>query len=297
MAERQFQGSSSSSLWTGCSAIRARTSASQACGSTSFILAVTMMLYMAAARCPPRSEPANNHDFRPKAMPRSALSAALFDRQIRPSSRKRVNAGQRLSTYSIALATSLPRESLARCSRIQPSRSATNGALSSCLTARRCSALWPLIERSISNRASMRRTASRAGGDLGHIRHDEERTAGMHPAGCFQDRPRFAIGLVQLVVSAVCVSLENPGVVGEMRLGMFARSVARVIEHCRRRRGAAERAIVAHINPTSAGVSFALRQDRYSGVITVQSFRREDMRFNTPEDRFQHRAAGSNLVG
>src|SRR5438874_9321209 len=73
-----------------------------------------MMLYMAAARCPPRSEPANNHDFRPKAMPRSALSAALFDRQIRPSSRKRVNAGQRLSTYSIALATSLPRESLAR---------------------------------------------------------------------------------------------------------------------------------------------------------------------------------------
>src|SRR5205807_5803401 len=80
---RQFQGRSSSSLWTGCSAIRARTSASQACGSTSFILAVTMMLYMAAARCPPRSEPANNHDFRPKAMPRSALSAALFDRQIR----------------------------------------------------------------------------------------------------------------------------------------------------------------------------------------------------------------------
>src|SRR5437867_5518477 len=108
-----------------------------------------------------------------------------------------------------------------------------------------------------------------ATGILGHIRHDEERTAGMHPAGCFQDRPRFAIGLVQLVVSAVCVSLENPGVVGEMRLGMFARSVARVIEHCRRRRSAAERAIVAHINPTSAGVSFALRQDRYSGVITA----------------------------
>ena len=27
-----------------------------------------MTLYMAAALCPPRSEPANNHDFRPKAM-------------------------------------------------------------------------------------------------------------------------------------------------------------------------------------------------------------------------------------
>src|SRR5450759_1936561 len=42
-----------------------------------------MMLYIAAARCPPRSEPANSHDLRPKAIPRSARSAALFDRQIR----------------------------------------------------------------------------------------------------------------------------------------------------------------------------------------------------------------------
>src|SRR5437016_7973730 len=54
---RQFHGRSSSIRWAGCSAIRARTSASQACGSTSFILAVTIRLYIAAARCPPRSEP------------------------------------------------------------------------------------------------------------------------------------------------------------------------------------------------------------------------------------------------
>jgi hypothetical protein len=57
--------------------------------STSFNLQVTMTLYMAAACCPLRSEPANSHDFRPKAIPRIARSAALFDRQIRPSSRKR----------------------------------------------------------------------------------------------------------------------------------------------------------------------------------------------------------------
>src|SRR3954447_17324138 len=76
--------------------MRARTSASQACGSTSFILAVTIRLYMIAARSPPRSEPQNNHDFRPKAMPRTPRSAALFDRQMRPSSRKRVNALQTL---------------------------------------------------------------------------------------------------------------------------------------------------------------------------------------------------------
>src|SRR3954452_5910802 len=51
---RQFPGRSSSILWAGCPAMRAGTSASQACGSTSFGLAVTIRLQIAAARCPPR---------------------------------------------------------------------------------------------------------------------------------------------------------------------------------------------------------------------------------------------------
>jgi hypothetical protein len=49
--------------------MRARTSASQACGSMSFILAVTITLCMNAARSPQRSEPQNSHDSRPKAGP------------------------------------------------------------------------------------------------------------------------------------------------------------------------------------------------------------------------------------
>src|SRR5262245_22819957 len=57
--------------------MRARTSASQACGSTPFILAVTIRLYMAAARRPPRSDPQNSQDFRPRAMPRKPRSAAF----------------------------------------------------------------------------------------------------------------------------------------------------------------------------------------------------------------------------
>src|SRR6195256_485186 len=82
-----------------------------------------------------------------------------------------------------------------------------------------------------------------------------------------------------------------------MRLGMLAGSITRVVEHGSRRRGAAERAIVAHVNPTSPGVGLALGQDRNRGVIAVQSFGREDMRFYTPENRFEHRAASSNLIG
>jgi hypothetical protein len=58
--------------------MRARTSASQACGSMSFIFAVTIRLYITAARLPPRSEPQNSHDFRPKAIPRTPRSAALL---------------------------------------------------------------------------------------------------------------------------------------------------------------------------------------------------------------------------
>ena len=81
-----------------------------------------------------------------------------------------------------------------------------------------------------------------------------------------------------------------------MCLGMLAGSITRVIEHRRRRRGAAERAIVAHINPRSPGVSLAFGEDRNGGVIAVQAFSCEDVRFNTPEDRFEHRAAGPNLI-
>jgi hypothetical protein len=46
-------------------------SVSQACGSTPFILAVTIRLYIAAARRPPRSDPQNSHAFRPSAIMRS----------------------------------------------------------------------------------------------------------------------------------------------------------------------------------------------------------------------------------
>src|ERR1700736_2752212 len=97
MSFRQFQGRSSSSLWTAWSLMRASTSASQACGSTSLSLAVMIKVAMTAARSAPRSDPANSRDLRPRAKPRRARSAALLVKQIRPSSMKRANRSQRLS--------------------------------------------------------------------------------------------------------------------------------------------------------------------------------------------------------
>src|SRR5829696_5576985 len=57
--------------------MRASTSASQACGSTSLSLAVMIRVAMAAARSAPRSEPANSHERRPRAKPLRARSAAM----------------------------------------------------------------------------------------------------------------------------------------------------------------------------------------------------------------------------
>ncbi len=90
-------GSSSGRRLCGMPAMRASTSANQANGSTSLSFAVAISVVIAAARAAPRSEPAKSHDLRPRAKPRSARSAALFVRQIRPSARKGVNRSQRLS--------------------------------------------------------------------------------------------------------------------------------------------------------------------------------------------------------
>src|SRR5205809_235667 len=107
----------------------------------------------------------------------------------------------------MALATSLPRESLARCARIQASRSATSRAT----------------------------------------------------------------GLVELAIAAVGVGLEDAGVVGQMRLGMLAGPIARVIEHGRRRRRSAEWLVVAHIDPDATGIGLAFGENGNGGVIPVQS--------------------------
>ena len=72
------QGSSSLSRPCGVLAIRAKTSASQACGSMALSFAVMISVAMMAARSAPRSEPAKSQALRPKAKPRSARSAELF---------------------------------------------------------------------------------------------------------------------------------------------------------------------------------------------------------------------------
>src|SRR6516225_7269749 len=131
---------------------------------------------------------------------------------------------------------------------------------------------------------------------LGQISQDKERAAGVRPAGGLQDRPRLAIGLVEPVVAAVSVGLEDTGVPGQMRFRVLTGSVARVIEHGRRRRPAAKWSIIAHVDPTSPDVSLALGQYRNRRVSTVQPLGRKNVRFDALEDRLEHGATGPDLI-
>src|SRR5712692_1808062 len=68
----------------------------------------------------------------------------------------------------------------------------------------------------------------------------------MSPARGFRDRARHAPWLVKRVESTVGVGLKNPGISGEMLLGMGAAAIGRVEVHRGRRIGATEGAVVPH---------------------------------------------------
>ena len=78
---------------------------------------------------------------------------------------------------------------------------------------------------------------------------------------------------------------------------MLAGPIARVIEHCRWRRRPAERLVVAHIDPDSAGVGLTLGQDRHRGVVPMQSLGAQDVGLEALEQWRQRCRAAADLVG
>ena len=106
-------------------------------------------------------------------------------------------------------------------------------------------------------------------------------------------RPRF----VELAIAFIGVSLEDPAVVGQVRLGMLAGPVARVIEHRPRRRGPSKRLVVPHVDPDPASVGLALGQNRHPGVVAMQSLGAQHVGLKALEQRHQRRRAAADLVG
>src|SRR6185437_14492212 len=97
-----------------------------------------------------------------------------------------------------------------------------------------------------------------------------------------RDRSLRTRGVVQLVVAAIGVGLQDTGEALEMPRGMLLPSVARgVIERGRRRRSA-ERPIVANVGPDMSLDRLALGQDRHRGVVTMQPLGGEDVTLDQP---------------
>ena len=109
--------------------------------------------------------------------------------------------------------------------------------------------------------------------------------------------PGFRPAQVELVVAVIGVGLQDAGISGQMRLRMLALAIARVIEHRRRRPRAAKRPVVAHIDPASPGVGFALGQHRHGRVVPMQALGRHDMGFDKAPERIERRADRPHRVG
>lgn len=97
-----------------------------------------------------------------------------------------------------------------------------------------------VIPRSISNSASMRLTAANATGEIAaalfsapcigsDIDQLEELSPCMCPAQCVRNRSLRALGIVELVVPAIGVGLQDAGKGLKMLHGMLVLSIARGI--------------------------------------------------------------------
>jgi len=82
-----------------------------------------------------------------------------------------------------------------------------------------------------------------------------------------------------------------------MGLRVLACTIARVIEHRRRRRQPAERLVVANIIPDPGDGGFTLGNDRDGGIVAMDPLASEDVALEALEYGLGHRADGADLIG
>ena len=285
----QFHGRSSASRDRGRSAMRASTSASQACGSTSLSLAVVIRRVHEggplAAAIGAGEEPG-------LAAEGDAAQGALggvvgeADAAVVEEAGEAVPALEhvvhRLGDGGVA-------RELAR-SRAHPALELGDQRSDLGLPDGEAGAGVEAVDRPLDRRRS-RRCASpprSASGEIGGACLPRRALAAMSASSknlrraCAQHSasvtgPRRAIASVELAEAGIGVGLEDAAPAGEMRFGMLATAVAGVAEERGRRCAAGEGAVVADIDPEPAGVGLALGQHRHRGVVAVQPLGRQHM--------------------
>src|SRR6478609_2334173 len=178
--------------------------------------------------------------------------------------------------------TSEERERVSRSRSNQACMSSRSGLLFSWRTARRSSALRPLMARSISNSASRRLTASSAIGETG-LPFWPSRTVFSMSASSKKPRRAWA--------------KQDAGEGGQMLLRMLAASVARGVIDRRRRRRSGEGAVIADIGPDTPGHALTFCQDADGGVVAMQALGREHMTLDQVEERHDGEGPVADLVG
>jgi len=128
------------------------------------------------------------------------------------------------------------------------------------------------------------------------IGQHEEFAPAMAPARRLGDRAGPAPGIIEIAKAGISIGLEDPGIAGEMPVGVLAAAVARVEEQRGGRVGAGERPIVPDISLYPADDSLVFGQHRHGRVVAVQAFGGEHVLADQVNERRQARRASADPV-
>ena len=132
---------------------------------------------------------------------------------------------------------------------------------------------------------------------LGQLGEVEEIPPAMRPARGFDDRRGLAALLVEGVVAREGVGLHDPRPVGENLSRILAMTRGRVVVQRRRRPLAAERPVVAHVDPEPARAGLHLREHLHGRVVDMQALGGEHVAAKLGEDGFEGGGASADPVG
>src|SRR5262249_11654664 len=119
----------------------------------------------------------------------------------------------------------------------------------------------------------------------------------MAPAQCRRDRSLRTRRIVELIVPAIGICLQDTGEGLKMPGGMLVPAITRGVIQRRRWRATVKGPVVTPRGQDVAGYGFPLGQDGHRRFIAVHRLGSQDMALDQRRRRLQARGAGATLVG
>jgi len=118
-----------------------------------------------------------------------------------------------------------------------------------------------------------------------------------YSARCFGNWSWFAGAVIEFIETRKRIGLHHACPTGQMLARIGAVPGSRVFEEGRRRILAAERSVIAHVDPNAPELGFLLRQDRNRGVVSVHTFGGEDVIAQPGDNRLKRNHARPDPIG